>query len=322
MDLRLFRPPQASPDEKFPMMDRLNSWTGLFACRYLEWTGWYNYKVSMRLLGHYRLFQHYRKAYVKARRDLPAARAYILQYRSSNSFKYLMSRVMAFIYSIFTWKDYFPVVEIAVINRQLVRGSSIILEEFLNNADADFAAALTRALEQIDNPVFYNPGYNATYPVPAPAPFFQFNQQNNTYHEYNNQHNTFNHNEINIQPVLKDGAKGKEKGIFSKKQILILFDLLADGGKMERIDFSKPGKFSDIADLLHAITSKAKDSFVEELNDYRHKKLYEFNTEGELRQLISTLSNLSEICRKAGFRTIATLADRKIRELESMKKDW
>lgn len=60
---------------------------------------------------------------------------------------------------------------------------------------------------------------------------------------------------------------------------------------------------------------------MQELNDYKHKGLYEFRTEGERRQLIVTLTNMAESFRKAGFRSIATLADKKIRELEQHRRD-
>jgi hypothetical protein len=44
--------------------------------------------------------------------------------------------------------------------------------------------------------------------------------------------------------------------------------------------------------------------------------LYEFKNEGERKQLIITLTNLSEAFRKAGFRSISKAADKKLIELE------
>jgi hypothetical protein len=122
-------------------------------------------------------------------------------------------------------------------------------------------------------------------------------------------------------PILREGPHGKEKGVFSKKQLLIFFDLLSGTNAIERIDFHKRNKFPDIAALFHAITGKPATSFIEKLDDHRRKGLYQFHTPGERNQLIVTLTNLANTFRAAGFRSIAKLADRKIKELESAKND-
>lgn len=116
--------------------------------------------------------------------------------------------------------------------------------------------------------------------------------------------------------IIKEGTKGKEKGVFSKKQILILFDLLSRTAKIERLDLHKPNKFDAVAQLFQALTGKPKESWLAELNDYKNKDLYEYHTPGELNQLLATLSNLADLFRKAGLRSVASLADKKIMELE------
>lgn len=134
------------------------------------------------------------------------------------------------------------------------------------------------------------------------------------YHFFDQVHETF---EVHVPPAAaKEGAQGKEKGVFSKKQILMLFDLLAEDGWLERIDYSKPNRFGDIADLMHALTGKGKASFVEELKNYKTKGLYETHTGEEFKQVIRTLTNLGETFRAAGFREVAKLVDKKMRELE------
>jgi len=112
---------------------------------------------------------------------------------------------------------------------------------------------------------------------------------------------------------------GKVKGVFSKKQMLILFDLLSQVAHLEKIDLGKPNKYDAMADLLFAITGKSQSSWIEELNNYKHKDLYKFHTEGQRKQLITDLVNIAERFRKAGFRSIANQADKKIRELEQYR---
>lgn len=120
-----------------------------------------------------------------------------------------------------------------------------------------------------------------------------------------------------FQPLLHNSPIGKQKGVFSKKQLLIFLDILSETHAIEHIDYDKPNKFAAIAGLLHALTGKSTTAFTEELHDNRNKSLYRFRTPGERDQLIITLTNLADTFRTAGFRSIAKQADRKIRELEN-----
>jgi hypothetical protein len=207
---------------------------------------------------------------------------------------------------------------IASVNRQLVNESSDILQEFLTMAETDLVAAVIRAKARIEAPSFII--IRAGSPPPPSPTLVQINHENN-YEITNFQYNTNFHSEINFQPVLMEGPKGKPMGVFSKRQDLILLDLLSESVRLERIDLSRPNKFDAIADFLHALTGKSKASFIEELHTYKNKSLYEFHTPGERRQLIGMLRNLAELLRKAGFRSVASAADRKIRQLESTLKD-
>ncbi|MDR3713143.1 MAG: hypothetical protein P4L51_10040 [Puia sp.] len=85
---------RTSPDQDFRSMDWMNSRTTRFSCKISETTGYYNMSVRIRLLGHYRRFQHFRTGHAKTNRELPAAQAYILQYRSWHGMKYFGSRSM------------------------------------------------------------------------------------------------------------------------------------------------------------------------------------------------------------------------------------
>jgi hypothetical protein len=58
-------------------------------------------------------------------------------------------------------------------------------------------------------------------------------------------------------------------------------------------------------------------SWEEELNDYKNRGLYYFSNEGEWKELLKTLTNLSETVRKSGFRVFAKPVDKKIRKLET-----
>jgi len=319
VDLTLFH----NTPGNYPLFDRLNSRTGRFACYFMEWTCWYNSRITLRLLGHYRLFQLYKKDPDQAFREkeISMPRAYILHYRSSHIVKYFISRVMSFIYSIGTLgrHQYMPV-EIETFNGALINEHSHILETFLNHADHDFTSAFHIAMEQINALIFGSP--DCPPKTFSPTILVQFRKDYHIYQQDFYSSNTYNHSEINIQPTIKEGAKGKEKGIFSKKQILIILDLQAQtGGNFEKIDFSKTNKFEGLAALLHAFNGKSEDSWIEELNNYKTKGLYTFHSQGELRQLIADLTNIAAYYRKAGFRSIVTLADKKIRELERYKKD-
>jgi len=85
------------------------------------------------------------------------------------------------------------------------------------------------------------------------------------------------------------------------------------------IDYNKLNKFDSIANMLHAISAKSKESIVEQLKDVNHKGLYSFSSISELNQLIITITNLADTFRKAGFRAIAVLAHKKLRFLEKEK---
>jgi hypothetical protein len=307
IDLALFHHEDAPPNSNWRTKDRLNGWTSLGRCRFLEWIGWYNYDIAQRLLGHYRLFHHFKAYYNQTSHDLPAAKAYILEYRVGHGFKYFLTRVMAFLTAIIERKSY-PVAGIAAINRQLVNNSTSILYDFLTDADKDFTAAFLQAMNRIKDPSFFD----RMSPHPQQPPVaIQYND-NRVSNQYNSQ--------VNIQSMLREGATGKSSGIFSKRQLLILFDLLANKTtRLEKIDFTKPARFDAVADLLHALSGKSKESIVEELKNYRTKGLYECQREGEYNQTIRTLSNLAEAFRSAGLRSIAEEADKKIIELERKK---
>ena len=60
---------------------------------------------------------------------------------------------------------------------------------------------------------------------------------------------------------------------------------------------------------------------MEQLKDVSHKGLYSFKAIGELNQLIITITNLADNLRRAGFRSIAISADKKLRELEMLKNN-
>jgi hypothetical protein len=312
IDLTLFHYDDVPPNTSWRGADRLNSWARPGSCRFLEWMGWYNYDVAQRLLGHYRLFQHFKTDYAKSRHDLPAAQAYILQYRARRV-KHFLSRVMVFLIIIIERQRYPKETEMIAINRQLVNDSTSVLYDFLTDADQDFTAAFLQAMRQIKDPSFF--GRSAA----PPTIHLQVNQKEENYYTY--QHNTYSATQINIQPAIKAGAQGKDSGIFSKKQVLILFDFLSAFKDFDSIDYTKSTKFEGYVDLLYALTGKSKPSILKELNDYHNHGLYEWHTQGELKQLIITLINLADTFRNAQFRSFAKLLDKKIRELESHIKD-
>jgi hypothetical protein len=313
MDLRLFHP-EDNPDHDYRRLDHVNSRSGPLACHLLEWTGWYNTSPALRLLGHYRLFQLYKARYEpRHRREMSAIPSYILQYRSTHGIKYFLSRCVAFLHRIVQRGDYDPNIEIQGINRMLVHQRADILHDFLLGAETDFDQALKTAILHIHSKTFLN-GHPE---MPAASNILVQVRNDHQHHAY---HNTSVSHHINTivkeQPPAKDTTRGKESGVFSKKQLLILFDLLARSGNIERIDLQKSAKTDSLARLLTAITGKPMDSWLAELKDYKTKDLYEYHSTGELNQLISTLTNLAETFRLAGFRTIAREADKKMRELE------
>jgi hypothetical protein len=303
------------PDRDYTSKDKLNSLTGHLDCRCLEWTGWYNQDIYQRLLGHYRLYQLFQKE-SKTDNALPQPLAYILNYRASHSFKYLLSRITGILYYLGSFgKPYYPL-QTEGINKLLVNEYAYILQAFLTESDNNFEEALSHAIRQLISPNFGKKSVDELFHVKQSAVILQTRNEFNSYHNithYFNEYTTV-HNATN-------GIKGKQKGVFSKKQILIFFDLLSETGKVEKIDFTRPNKFDSIADLLCAITNKCKESWIDQLKDCRNKGLYESRNEGELKQLIVTLTNFSEVFRKAGFRSIAVIADKKIRDLEIVKNN-
>ena len=304
VDLTLFHYEDAPPNASWRMKDRLNGWTSPRRCRFLEWSGWYSYDIAQRLLGHYRLFQHFKTDYVKNSHHLPAAKAYILDYRTGHGFKYFVAQVVSLLASIIE-KHHYTTSETVAINRQLVNDSSSILYDFLIDADHDFTAAFLQAMDRIKSPTFLSP----SAPQNQSSPFaIQYND---------NRTNTVYNSRVNIQPTIREGATGKTKGVFSKRQLLMLFDLLSkQTTPLEKIDFSRRNRFDTIAGLLHAISGKSKASIIEELKDYQTKGLYHGEPGGQRNQIFAELTNLAETFRAAGFRSIANEADRKIIELQ------
>jgi hypothetical protein len=227
---------------------------------------------------------------------------------------------MSFIYSIGTlgYHQYIPV-EIETFNRALINEHAHILEAFLEHADHDFTSAFHTAMEQIKAIIIGSPGSPSK--IFSPTILVQFQKDYHIHQQIFYSTNTYNHSEINIQPTIKETHKGKEKGVFSKKQVLIFFDLIKSATKLESFDLNKPARFEGIAAFLCALTGKSKESWIEELKNYKTKDLYTFHTQGQLQQLINDLSNIAELTRNAGCRPIATLAEKKIRELEQHRKD-
>ena len=293
MDLSLFHPKNYS-NRTYRIMDRLNSWTRLTGCSFLDNLGWYNLSVSSRLLGHYRLFQHYKKSSYSQNLRLPPTHTYIIHLRkTANARKYRELTLLNLLCTICFFPT--PSEDIYEIDNLLITRQTEILQEFLTHADQDFTVALANAIAAIQSPDFL------TGPYPSPT--------------------TINiHPAIETPPAARENLRGKQKNVFSKKQVLILFDLIAQtSSKIESIDLCKPNKFPDIAHFLHALTGKSQETWIEELKDYSSGDLYGYNTPGELNQLMSTLSNLADILRKSGLRTLASQADKKIRELDSKR---
>jgi len=284
MDLRLFHPCEF-PNRKFKMLDRLNSWTRLQPCRFLEWTAWYDSSVPQRLLGHYRLFQLYKKHHSGGSLDIPVVNGYILQRQITFGLKYKFFKFAVHFAKIVGYPE--RTMEIYIINKMLLHECSHVLHEFLTNADTDFEKAYKKAIQQIHAPQFLNPASAVTAQPPK----------------------------IIVQG--KAPIHGKEKGVLTKKQVLILFDLLSQSANMESIELDKPNKLDTYAEFLRAVTGKSIDTWLEELRHYRNKDLYHFDTIGERNQLISTLTNLSEILRKTGFRTLYKLVNEKMRAIET-----
>jgi hypothetical protein len=277
------------------LMDKLNSCTSFASCAFLDRQGWYDLSVPSRLLGHYRLFQYYKNSSYSKNLRLPPAHTYIIQRKKNAATrKYRPNTLLQILSTI----CFFPTSSEAIYNidNQLVTTHTNILHDFLIQSDDDFETALANAIAAIEKPGILSDNSST-------------NTANITIHQI-----------MEATPAAPENLRGKQKNIFSKKQVLILFDLLSQSqNKLEHIDLRKPNKFPEFAIFLQALTGKSQETWIEELRDYRNGELYTHNSKGELNQLISTLSNLSEILRKAGFRSIALQADKKIRELEIKK---
>ena len=74
--------------------------------------------------------------------------------------------------------------------------------------------------------------------------------------------------------------------------------------------------------MLQALSGKSKDSIIDQLKQVNNNGVYSYKDVGELNQLLIAITNLAEIFRKAGFRSIANAADKKLRELEKVKNKW
>jgi hypothetical protein len=316
--------PDSAPD--YRMRDRLNGWTRLLPCRFLEWSSWYNQSIRNRLIGHYRLYNHFKKDFETLHpHDLPVAQAYILQYRINYGLKHFVSRATSLLYSTITLRKFAPAGSYAIINRHLIYERTDILQQFLDAAEFNFDAALARACQDILSPTFLN--NHVTPSTTSVAIQYNDNRSNTQFNdnrisnEYNDNHTDIHYDtQVIHQPAPHDGAQGKEKGVFSKKQLLIFFDLLSDSTGIERIDYRKPTKFQGISDFFHAISGKSATSFKAELDDYRNRGLYLCITPGEFDQLIRDLTNLANALRAAGFWSIVKKADKKIEEIEAAKR--
>jgi len=296
MDLSVLHPVK-SPGRDYTMKDKLNRIASPLGCRLLEWSGWYSQDISQRLLGHYRLYQLY-KAKNKVESHLSLTLAYLTHYRTLQAIKYALSCITAVLYYIFTFGDRYYPLSVGELNKQLINQQFIILQEFLTEAEVDFETALHKAIDHINGS-----GGKA-------HPKMTFIQNRLEYKVYNNTCHYF----TEYNGIVLSGAnelKGKQAGVLSKKQILILFDLLADKGDIERIDYTKPNKFESVAELFHALNGKSRSTWEEELKDCKNKGLYYYNDKGELNQLIKDITSLSNKARKAGFRTLSTAADKK-----------
>jgi len=221
--------------------------------------------------------------------------------------KYALSCITAVLHYICTLGDRYHPLQIEQLNKQLIYQQFTILQKFLVNADSNFEKALQNAIDQIN-----------TYDNKA-IPEITFIQNRLEQKVYNNTCHYFTeYNGTVLSETNK--LKGKEAGVLSKKQLLILFDLLADSEEIERVDFSNPNKFEQEAELFHALNGKSKSSWEEELNNYKDKGLYYYRGKGELNQLIKDITSLSNIIRKSAFRPLAKAADKRIRELELVKR--
>jgi hypothetical protein len=179
--------------------------------------------------------------------------------------------------------------QVEELNKQLIHHRQSILQEFLASAEVDFEIVLSDAIDQINEP------------EKKEFPKMTFVSNRLEHEVYNNTSHYFTeYNGITLSGTNE--IKGKQPGTLTKKQILIFFDLLAEKGSIERIDYSNPKKFESVVELLHGLNGKSKSTWEEELKNHKNKGLYYYTNEGELNQLIKDLTSLSNITRKSGFR--------------------
>ncbi len=180
----------------------------------------------------------------------------------------------------------------------------------MNDAENNFSIALERAVGRITANSFL-----------LKDDALHLTLLNQTTIEYS-QYQTITHNFNDYHQQSTNSIKGKEKGVFSKRQLLILFDLLAENKMIDIIDYSKKNKFDAVATMLQAVSGKSKDSIIDQLKHVNNNGVYSYKDVGELNQLLIAITNLAEIFRKAGFRSIANAADKKLQELERVKTKW
>jgi hypothetical protein len=317
MNLELFHHPTSDGKPgNYHWQDKLNGFSKLGACRFLEWSGWYNFGVGQRLLGHYRLFQHFRKSCARFPNDLPVIERYILQYQAWHGVKYFFAKLMGFIYSVFTWNDFSPAVEMAAVNRMLVTDSRDILYGLLLEADTNIDAAFTKAEGLIRQRLKFRPVAPNSLNVA-----FGFNKFDLSIHQHESvtHHHTYPTQVFN-PPVVADGAKGKEKGVYSKRQMLIYFDLLHAAYGVERLKIENRNCHYNIARFLHEATGRPQSAWLDELRSYRNRGLYDCQTDGEIDQLLNTLTDMRESLQGAVFNELVKKLDNKKVELLQKKK--
>lgn len=308
MDLRNFHPDPSS-GRTYKTLDRLNSRTHPLACRWLDLIGWYNTSVRQCLLGHHRFYNNYKRHCLDRPGNLPSTSGYVLQRRMTFDVKYRFMRFFVLIYKMWGYPEWD--MEIYMISRHLLYEKPYILQQFLEDAEADFDAALLHTDKLIRKKEFLNtagntPNFNNAFNIQLknytlqPIAFTQLQNQNTPAQ----------------QTETKDALPGKEKGILSKKQVLIYHDLLSQSSKQDRLDIGNPNKHEKIAGLLHALTGKTQTTWLKELDRYRNKGLYDCDSDNELKNLINTITNLDDILFNAGQVHLHKLAQKKIRELE------
>ncbi|MDP4150799.1 MAG: hypothetical protein Q8943_15440 [Bacteroidota bacterium] len=325
MNLNLFHhPPSDGSPGNYYWQDKLNGFSSLAGCRFLEWSGWYNFSVGHRLLGHHRFFQHFKKSYLREPRDLPPIQSYILQYRLWHGMKYFVSKVMAVTYSIVTWKDYFLVAEMAAVNRMLVTNWMDILIDFLRDSDEHFDAAFVRAVrlirERLQTGHAAQRTLNLAVAIDHSKEYYTSHHQHAYHHFESVTHNHTHPTQVFTPPAVIDGAKGKEKDVYSKRQILIYHDLLHEAYGVEPLRIENKNCHPGIASFLHRLHGKPERAWLDELKDYRNGHLYDCQSDGEIDQLLIVLTNMRASLRAAGQSRMVDKIDDKMLMLRKKKK--